>query len=147
MTEDRESAPAIHSDEPQDRWQRLRRRLNRIAVFALGVSAALLAIMLYSTLGSGRDMLTTSQVEQTVEETLASATPPPAISAQVYQTILPSLVIVQIKSANPEEDKPGFGIGSGVIINSSGAILAALHNVRNATAIQVTVYRQHIWDS
>ena len=137
MTEDREPAPAIHSNGLQDRWQRLRGRLKGIAVFALGVSAALLAIMLYNALGSGPETLTTSQVEQTVEETLASATPPPAISAQVYQTILPSLVIVQVQSANVEEDKPGFGIGSGVIINSNGAILTALHNVQDATAIQV----------
>ena len=70
---------------------------------------------------------------------MASATPPPAISAEIYQTILPSLVIIRTEGVtgydDGNEEEPGVGIGSGVIINSEAAILTALHNVENATEI------------
>ena len=102
----------------------------------MGVLATIIALILYDVIRPDREQLSLNEIEQTVAQGFASATPPPAISAQVYQTILPSLVIVQIESANTDEG-PGFGIGSGVIINSNGAILTALHNVRDATTIQV----------
>ena len=59
---------------------------------------------------------------------------------QVYQTILPSLVIIRTdgvtNGGDSNEEGPGVGIGSGVIINGEAAILTALHIVENATEIQ-----------
>jgi len=67
---------------------------------------------------------------------MASATPSSPYSAQVYQAILPSLVLIQTQRENDEEDG-GFGVGSGVVINKSGDILTALHVVADATEIEV----------
>ncbi len=67
---------------------------------------------------------------------MASATPPPAYSAQVYQAILPSLVLIQTKSENQEEED-GVGVGSGVVINESSDILTAHHVVSEATEIEI----------
>ena len=73
-------------------------------------------------------------------EVMASAAPPGAVSAEVYQTILPSLVIIRSDGVANEgdgnEEEPDVGVGSGVIINSEAAILTALHVVKNATEIQ-----------
>jgi S1-C subfamily serine protease len=60
----------------------------------------------------------------------------PATSAAVYQQILPSLV--EIEAEHPGREKEGVGLGAGVIVNRSGAILTALHVVDGADSIQVS---------
>lgn len=67
---------------------------------------------------------------------MASATPPPAYSAQVYQIILPSLVYIQAQDDNVDGED-SYSVGSGVIINEAGAILTSHHIVADATAIEV----------
>jgi S1-C subfamily serine protease len=64
--------------------------------------------------------------------------PPPAYSAQVYQVIQPSLVLIQTEERhqNAESD---FGLGSGVIVNSFGDILTSLHVIAGANS-----YHRHI---
>ena len=121
-------------DRSQERTRGIPGRLRKLAPFAFGVLATLFAVMLYSTLTSETEGITANDVEETVADALASATPPPARSAQVYQAILPSLVVVQVESPATES---GFGIGSGVIINTGGAILTSLHVVDGATGIEV----------
>ncbi len=69
-------------------------------------------------------------------DVMASATPPPAFSEQVYQQIQPSLVAIETQGTGPD-GKPVDGLGSGVIIDDSGDILTSLHVVANATDIQV----------
>ena len=58
----------------------------------------------------------------------------------VYDVILPSLVYIRANAADggPQDgEKNGFRVGSGVIINEDAAILSALHNVVDATGIEV----------
>ncbi len=47
------------------------------------------------------------------------------VSAEVYEVILPSLVIIQTESAS-EDEEGNFGLGSGVIVSTGAAILTAL---------------------
>jgi S1-C subfamily serine protease len=104
--------------------------------FALGVAATLIAIVLYVALNSGPDQFTVSEMEDAVAQVLASITPAPAFSAQTYQLILPSLVIIETERAGNEgEDQ--YGVGAGVIINRRADILTALHVVDDATSIRV----------
>ena len=105
--------------------------------FAAGVLAALLAFLLYSVLAPASPQLTTREVNDSIAQALASATPPPAFSARVYQVIRPSLVFIQTQTSG-EDGEAEHGVGSGVVINDSGAILTSLHVVENASAIQVT---------
>ncbi len=132
-------------DEPapsrSERWRlrlrRLRAGVRRVVPFASGVLAALVALLLYNALMPAPQPLTTREVKDTVAQVMASATPPPAYSEQVYQVIRPSLILIQTRSANAKgEDERS--LGSGVIINDQGDILTALHVVTNATAITVT---------
>jgi S1-C subfamily serine protease len=76
------------------------------------------------------------EVNNSIIETMASATPPPAFSAGVYQVIRPSLVFIQTEAAD-DENEPGHGLGSGVVINDSGDILTSLHVVDGATDIKL----------
>lgn len=150
------------------RWQRLRRPLQRGLPFFVGVLATFFALYLYNLFFPPPEPLTQRTVNESIDETLASATPSPAHSVLVYQTILPSLVFIKTSRVGPvdgnlarvddsssfqlskvsnqapdedEEKRPkseSFGVGSGVIISADGAILTALHVVGQAEDIQIT---------
>ena len=60
----------------------------------------------------------------------------PAPSAVAFQQILPSLV--EIETENTAEEGGGRGLGAGVIVNTRGAILTALHVVDGATRVRVS---------
>ncbi len=114
------------------RLKRIRFGMRRTAPFVAGVLAALSALLLYSVLFPGPHELTQREVQDTIAQTLASATPPPALSALVYRAIQPSLVLIQTHSS---EDN---GLGSGVVVDDAGDILTSLHVVAKATEIRVT---------
>ena len=111
-------------------------RSRTLIVFAVGALASLIAILLYNAVTDGPEQLTRGEIEEAVANAFASAPAPPVASAEVYELVLPSMVIVQTKSASADEEGD-FGLGSGVIINTSAAILTALHIVEDATDIQV----------
>jgi S1-C subfamily serine protease len=114
------------------------RVLVRSAVpFASGVFAALLALLAYSALIPATQPLSTNDVNTTVATALAAATTPPAFSAQVYQVIHPSFILIETHGTNAS-GKEEHSVGSGVVINDRGDILTSLHVVANATDIQVT---------
>lgn len=122
----------------QQRLQRLRPHLKRAGPFAAGVCAALVALLLYNNYLSPAPLpLTTRDVNDSIAQAFASATPPPAFSARVYQAIAPSLVFIQTENPDAPEGK-GFGVGSGVVVNDHGDILTSLHVVADASKIQLT---------
>lgn len=129
------------SDSRQEQWgsclKRLRAGAKSGGIFAAGIVAALLGLLLYNVLFPGVWPLNQTDVSNTVNSILASATPAPAISETVYQIIRPSLVLIQAQSPGTD-GKPQDDLGSGVIIDDNGDILTALHVVANASAIQVT---------
>ena len=121
----------------QGRLRRLRPLMSRAGLFAAGIAAALVAILVYRLLEPGPHLLTAQDVNNTISQVMASATPPPPFSVGVYQAILPSLVLIQTKipgTDGSEED----GLGSGVIIDDNGDILTCLHVVAGSNTIQVT---------
>jgi S1-C subfamily serine protease len=132
-------------DEPtisrSGRWrrrlQRFRANVRRAAPFASGVLAALVALLLYNLLLPAPKPLTTNDVNNTVAQAMASATPPPAYSEIVYQIIRPSLVLIQTAGLG-EDGQIDRSLGSGVVIDDQGDILTALHVVTNSAQITVT---------
>jgi S1-C subfamily serine protease len=124
-----------------ERWrgrlQRLGKRLRNIVPFALGILAALSALLLYNAFVPGPHQLTAQEVNDAVAQALASATPEPSFSSRVFQIIHPSLVLIQTKNNNAEGEEE-FGLGSGVVIDDMGNILTSLHVVDDATEIEVT---------
>ena len=112
----------------------MRERPALLSFVALGAVALLLALMLWRTFYTDGQQLPSVDVEAAIAEVLDSQTPSPVTSVQVYQAILPSLVVVQTENAG-EGSK--FGIGSGVVINSAADVLTALHIIEGATEVQL----------
>lgn len=120
------------------RVARLRTTIRKAVPFAFGVLAAFTALLLYRVVFPGPHLITTSEVSDTVNQALASATAPPAFSVGVYKVIAPSLVLIQSRQAASSDGTTLGELGSGVIIDDSCDILTALHVVAGATAITVT---------
>ena len=128
---------ASRSELWRKRWQHVRMGIRKSAPFAGGVLAALAAVILYNILFPAPRPLTNNDVSTTVAQALASATPPPAYSEQVFQVIQPSLVLIQTKSTDASGNAED-SLGSGVVIDAGGDILTALHVVANSSSIQLT---------
>jgi S1-C subfamily serine protease len=133
-------------DQPAEetRTQRWKRRLKRVGrgllrvlPFAGTAVGTLAFILIYNAIFPPPRPLNTNDVKNTVNQVLASATPPPAYSVGVYQVIRPSLILIQAKTTGTD-GKPENSLGSGVVIDDAGDILTSLHVVANATDIQVT---------
>jgi S1-C subfamily serine protease len=133
-----EEQPGTVTEETRTaRWLgKAKRWLRRGWPFAAGIVAAFLGVLLYSYLYPDPVPLTDSEVDQIVVNVMASATPPPSYSSQVYQVILPSLVLIRTTGEN-EVGESGNGVGSGVIVNENADILTSLHVVAGATEIEI----------
>ncbi len=153
MSEPPESS--IESDPPSLRakLRSVRARAKSAVSFVSGIAAVLVALLLYNALVPAPPPLTTRDVNQSIANAMASATPAPADSSLVYQVIRPSFVLIQTEGGgNPNNgeaftgrnDEPDqaeeddFGLGSGVIVNDEGNILTSLHVVADARKIRVT---------
>lgn len=151
----------LHSDLWKRRVRRLRTIARSAVPFVTGMLAVLLAIQIHTMLVPPPRPLTEQDISNTVENVLASATPPPATAADVYQIIRPSLVVVDTNPPNNNKIAQAIGgidlvlnkrgnanrglqlaadsdVASGVIINDQGDILTSLHVVANAGTIQLT---------
>ena len=117
-------------------WRAVRERAAMVSIVALGVAVLVLALVLWRSPRTDGQQLAPGDLEAAVSEVLDSQTPSPAISAQVYQVILPSLVIVQTDKAN--EEGQGFGIGSGVVVNSDAEVLTAFHIIEGSTEVKLS---------
>ena len=117
-------------------WHTAKVWLRRSWPFAVTAVIAFLGMLLYGALNPDPIPLTNDEVDQIAVDVLASATPPPSYSSQVYQFILPSLVLIRTTGEN-EAGESGNGVGSGVIINDEAAILTAFHVVAGAEEIEI----------
>ena len=125
--------------EPPPGAIRGRVRLGRIVPYATGALVALVAVLLWSALVPGTPPLTQHDVDDTVAKALASVTPAPAFSEQVYAAVRPSLVLIETKQPKPKgATGSDNGLGSGVVVTTAGDILTSLHVVADATEINVT---------
>ena len=131
-----ESPPETRTNLWKKRLQRLGSRVRKIAPFAATAAVTLLAVFIYNQLAPRNHLLTTNDVKDTINQVLASATPPPAYSQEVYQVIQPSLVLIQAKSTSAD-GKEQDSLGSGVIVDARGDILTSLHVVADATSINL----------
>jgi S1-C subfamily serine protease len=126
----------VHSYGWLGRLQTLGMRLKGLILFVSGVAAALLGLLLYNVFIPGSHQMTAQEVNDSVAQAMASATPPPAFSTLVYQIIQPSLVLIQTQASDSNGNDQG-GLGSGVVIDDAGDILTSLHVVAAATEIEV----------
>jgi S1-C subfamily serine protease len=107
---------------------------------ALATVALLLAI---SVVVPKAPAVTQNDVDRAIAGALASVTPPPAFSQQVYQAVQPSLVLIETDgglsaSPAPGTEDPHIGLGSSVVVDLAGDILTSLHVVDGAKTIDLT---------
>jgi len=125
-------SPVSGKEKLRDRLGTWRTRARAALPFVSGMAATLLALIIYHYLFPGTQ-LTNKDVNEAIVNAMASATPRPAYSSEVYQIIQPSLVVIQAEREG-EEDK---SLGSGVIIDVAGDVLTSLHVVEGATKISL----------
>jgi S1-C subfamily serine protease len=131
------TGPGASGDGPP-RLARLRSGARRGVPFAIGVVATLVALGLYGALFPGPRPLSRNDVNDSITKALASVTPPPAFSEQVYEQIQPSLVLIEATPTGRGIDPPEGNLGSGVVVDQAGDILTSLHVVAGAAAIKLT---------
>jgi S1-C subfamily serine protease len=125
------------SDRPERLPGKILRRLRSFLPFILGILAALSAIFLYNTLTPKTQQLTINDVNDAVSQAMQAATPPAAYSARVFESIQPSIVLIQSQLPGEEGEEQSSRIGTGVIVSDMGDILTSLHVVEDAAVIQV----------
>jgi S1-C subfamily serine protease len=118
---------------------RSRRHRRRVLLYVAVAVVAVLSLGVWWLWPKGPPPLTPADVDKAVQRGLQQAqeqqrnTPPDATTAD--RTITPSLVTVTAQRTDP--GTIDARLGSGVVINASGAVLTALHVVDGATRIQV----------
>ena len=130
-------APPAAPDRPPPRGRRLGRHA-RLGLAAAVVAVVALGIVALATRGPSEPDLERADVgtiaSGVVKKAIEDLQAAPATSVAVYQTILPSLVQIEARRGSSKRDD---GLGTGVIVNRSGAILTAFHVVDGATAIRL----------
>lgn len=120
-----------------DRRRKILPFVRRSGLLAVIIMAALLGALLYNLLFPAPIPISQSEIDESITNAIASATPAAAFSAEIYQTILPSFVLIQAKSDKSQEEGK-VGVGSGVVINTDGDVLTAFHVVAESTKIEIT---------
>ena len=128
----RDESPSSGMEKLRNRMASLRKRVKGLIPFISGVGSMLLALILYNFLFPGTQ-LTRIEVNDAIANAMASATPRPAYSAEVFKIIQPSLVLIQADLQNGENN-----LGTGVIVDGAGDILTCLHVINGATKISIT---------
>ncbi len=134
---DMDETPSPNQLKWRARLAKLRGGFRRAMVFGSGVLAAFVGLFLYNLFFPPPHAITPREVKDAAQAVLASATPPPAYSSQVYQAIQPSLVLIQTKGTDAD-GKVQEALGSGVVINDRGDILTCLHVVAGSSEIKIT---------
>jgi S1-C subfamily serine protease len=127
---------AVSPGPARSRSRRVRAGARRSGPFVAGVVATFLALVAYGLVNPPPRPLTTTDVDQAVASVLASQTPAPPRSQLVYAAIQPSVVLIQVDE--PAGAASPHGLGTGVVVNDSAAVLTALHVVNGATGIHLT---------
>jgi len=130
MTKDEPSSTGM--EKLPNRMGAIRSRVRASLPFLSGVAAMLLALIVYNIIFP-ENQLTRTEVNDAIAIAMASATPRPAYSTEVYQIIQPSLVMIQVDLLDGEKN-----LGTGVIVDGAGDILTSLHVVNNAASIAIT---------
>ena len=130
MTKDEPSSTGM--EKLRNRVGSLRNRVKGMLPFFSGVAAMLLALILYNLIFP-EYQLTQTEVNDAIANAMASATPRPAYSTEVYKFIQPSVVLIQVEKQGGDKS-----LGSGVIVDGAGDILTSLHVVDGAATISIT---------
>jgi S1-C subfamily serine protease len=111
-------------------------RHERIALMALGAIGALIAVLVYDLVTPAPETLSQAEVEETVTDVLESQPEQPPMAAPAYEMVRPSVVRVRRLRPDPADNEE-VGVGTGVVLETSGVILTNLHVVAGADRLTV----------
>jgi len=125
-------------EKPQRAWNTPRLRKNALIAAVLVWAVAITGIVVFRENGGGAKAPAVARPSAS-----PSATDAPLTVAQVYQTVLPSLVSIRSTgksgpAASAAKSMTESSTGTGIIANADGTILTANHVIAGAVAIQVT---------
>ena len=112
----------------------LRQRSVLILAAALVVALGGLVLVLGRVLWTEEQPIPTVDVDSIIAQTLEAQASLQSVSSQVYESILPSLVVVQGDRFGSEGHP---GIGGGVVVSDFADVLTALHVIESSSQIQL----------
>ena len=116
-------------------WGSRRGRLATLLLIAFGIVAVLVAFVFWRSSPADEQELASADGRAPAAESGDPEASTQLETAQVYQAIVPSLVVVQTDNAREGED---FGLGSGIVVSSDAQVLTALHVLEGSTEITLT---------
>ena len=116
-------------------WSSRRGRLATLLLVAFGIVAVFLAFVFWRSSPADDQDLASADGQAPAAEAGDPEAPTQLETAQIYQSIVPSLVVVQTDNAREGED---FGLGSGIVVSSDAQVLTALHVLEGSTEITLT---------
>jgi len=120
----------------------IRRYADQLRYPALLLGGALLGaliVLVFLAVNPPEGTLDERRIEQIAQEQIASATPTPPVPPQIYASVRPAVVSIQVEGTAP--DNNSFrGRGSGVVVDENGRILTSLHVVQGAQTVKVRFF-------
>ena len=116
-------------------WGSRRGRLATLLLVAFGIVAVFLAFVFWRSSPTDEQDLASADGQAPAAEAGDPEAPTQLETAQIYQAIVPSLVVVQTDNAREGEE---FGLGSGIVVSSDAQVLTALHVLEGSTEITLT---------
>ena len=135
ITEAPDDLPVPGSPPWNRLWGSRRGRLATLLLVAFGIVAVLVAFVFWRSSPADEQDLASADGQAPAAASGDSEAPAQLDSAQVYQAIVPSLVVVQTDNAREGED---FGLGSGIVVSSDAQVLTALHVLDGSSEITLT---------
>lgn len=128
--------PPVRAAMPRRTWPAGRSGLGRV-LFVLAALAVIAALVVTNLRISGRPAVSANDVNGIVNNKVSTAISAlqsqPSVAATVYQAVQDGLVVVESLHRGATED-----LGTGIVIDTQGDILTALHVVQGASSIKVT---------
>jgi S1-C subfamily serine protease len=118
----------------RDRLNNARARARGAGLVAVGALAALALVALSVVLSPQPVQLTQADVDTSIKNALASATPKPNVAINAYNNIKDSVVLIKTRLRSETLAQPR---GSGFLLDTGGTIVTSLHVVRDAAEITI----------
>jgi S1-C subfamily serine protease len=111
--------------------------LQSLKLVSLGILIGLTLLAAWQLVFPPARLLTRRDIDSAIERQLKKHRNEPALAARAYQAVRRSLVLVRAVQTEGKHAASG-SLGTGIVIEDTGAILTNLHVVRQARAIRVT---------
>lgn len=116
----------------------LRENRHHLAWSGITILVTLLSLIAYNALRPAAPPIGEREIKQVVAKAMASATPPPATAARIFDAVWPSVVFIATETQGAEgSGEPERASGSGVVLDTFATILTSLHVVAEADTIEV----------